>query len=201
MPIQSAKTALKISSTILSPAPALMVSCRGLEPPYDKDNIISIAMATTLSTVPPLVGISVKEVRFSYEQIKQSMEYVINLVGSGLVYAADWCGVKSGRDFDKFAECNLTPALIGGLSTAPAIAESPLSIGCKVVEILKVGSYELFVGEVVSVEANPEILNEKGVPDFQKAGLISYNSGKYYEIGGYKGNLGYSIKPERKTVL
>jgi flavin reductase (DIM6/NTAB) family NADH-FMN oxidoreductase RutF len=190
------KTALKISSTILSPLPALLVSCRGLTPPYDKDNIISIAMSTPLSTVPPLVGISIKSVRFSYRQIKQSMEYVINLAGSRLAYAADWCGVKSGRDFDKFAVCNLTPKPIANISTAPAIAESPLSIGCKVVDILTVGSYELFVGEVLSVEADTDIIDEKGTPDFTKCGLISYNNGKYYNIGEYKGNLGYSIKKQ-----
>ncbi|MDR2400028.1 MAG: flavin reductase family protein [Deferribacteraceae bacterium] len=189
-----AKSALKVSSTILSPAPTLMVSCRGVEPPYNKDNVISIAMAATLSTVPPLVGISIKQVRFSYQQIRESMEYVINLVGRDLVYEADWCGVKSGRDYDKFAECSLTPAPIPNLSIAPAIAESPLSIGCRVVDILKVGSYDLFVGEVVSVEADPAILNEKGLPDFQKAGLVSYNNGKYYDIGECRGNLGYSLK-------
>jgi flavin reductase (DIM6/NTAB) family NADH-FMN oxidoreductase RutF len=151
-------------------------------------------MSTVLSTVPPLVGISIKKVRFSYQQIVQSMEYVINLVGTELVYAADWCGVKSGKDFDKFAVCRLTPKPISNIAIAPAIAESPLSIGCKVVDILTVGSYELFVGEVVSVEAESGILDEKGAPDFRKSGLISYNNGKYYDIGAYMGRLGYSVK-------
>jgi flavin reductase (DIM6/NTAB) family NADH-FMN oxidoreductase RutF len=186
------KTSLKISSTILSPVPAVMVSCRGLEAPCNKDNIISIAMTSTLSTVPPLVHISLKDVRFSYLQIKQSREYVINFAGENLCYAVDWCGIKSGKFVDKFAECKLTPEPIANLSTAQAIREAPLSMGCRVIDIVKAGSYEVFVGEVVSVEADPEILDCDGKPDFQKIGLLSFNNGKYYTLGKYMGDLGFS---------
>ncbi|ADY55634.1 flavin reductase domain protein FMN-binding protein [Syntrophobotulus glycolicus DSM 8271] len=187
------KVNLKISSTILSPSPAILVSCKGTEAPYDKDNIISIAMTSTLSTVPPLLCISLKSVRFSYSQIKQSGEYVINMVGRDLCFATDWCGVKSGRDYDKFKECNLTPVPIKNLSIAHAIAEAPISIGCKLVNVAKAGSYEVFIGEVVSVEADSDILDENGKADFKKFGLISYNDGDYYELGEHLGFLGYSI--------
>ncbi len=187
------KVNLKATSTILSPAPAVLVSCRGTGAPYDKDNIISIAMTSALSTVPPLACISLKSVRFSYPQIKQSGEYVINMVGRDMCYAADWCGVRSGRDYDKFKECNLTPAPIKNLSIAHAIAEAPISIGCKLVDVVKAGSYEVFIGEAVSVEARADIVDENGKVDFKKIGLISYNHGNYYDIGDYLGFLGYSV--------
>ncbi|MDR1507492.1 MAG: flavin reductase family protein [Treponema sp.] len=194
------KVSLKISSTILSPAPAVMVSCRGLEAPCDKDNIISIAMTSTLSTIPPLVHISIKDVRFSYLQIKQSMEYVINFAGENLCYALDWCGIKSGKNVDKFAECQLTPEPIANLSTARAIGESPLSMGCRVIDIVKAGSYEVFVGEVVSVEADPEILDGSRKPDFHKIALLSYTNGKYYTLGRHMGDLGFSGRAQAAAV-
>jgi flavin reductase (DIM6/NTAB) family NADH-FMN oxidoreductase RutF len=198
MSANSNRIKLKISPDYLAPLPSVLVSCRGLEPPYDKDNIIAIARVATLTTSPVLVCISVKDERFSYHQIKQSEEFVINLVVRKLCWVSDWCGMKSGRDYDKFKECSLDAIPIAGLKIAPAIAQSPFSLGCKLVETVERAHYAIFIGEVVSVEANPEFLDDKSRLDFAKTGLVGFSGPdhNYYDLGERLGFYGYSVASE-----
>lgn len=189
------RLSLRPSSDYLSPLPSVLVSCRGIEPPYDKDNLIAIARAAPLTTEPPMVCISVKDERFSYHQIKQSKEYVVNLVGRELCLASDWCGVRSGRDYDKFAECGLTAVPIGGLAVARALEQSPLSIGCRLVETVERAHYAIFIGEIVSVEARQECIGPNGRLDLSKSGLVYFSSltRGYFDGGESLGAYGYSV--------
>ncbi|MFP3041266.1 flavin reductase family protein [Treponema primitia] len=187
---------LGIRTEVLSPLPSALVSCRGLTPPYDKDNLIAIARTAQLTTDPPTVCISVKDERFSYHQIKQSGEFVINMVDSSLCFFYDWCGVSSGADHDKFEHCGLTPTPIKNLRTAPAVLEAPLSIGCRLVETVEMAHYAIFIGEVVSIEGSTAYLNENGKIDKEKCNFVYYSTidKGYYDRGRKLGYYGYSLK-------
>lgn len=178
---------------MLYPVPAVMVSC---QKENEKPNIITVAWCGTICTNPPMAYISVRPERYSYEIIKESKEFVINLVTRELTKACDYCGVKSGRDIDKFKKLNLTPAK-SCVVNAPSILESPVNIECRVKDILELGSHHMIIADVVKVGIDPKFINKKGKLCLNKADLITYSHGDYYALGDYIGNFGYSVK---KTI-
>lgn len=174
---------------MLYPVPAVMVSCQREN---EKPNIITVAWAGTICTNPAMLSISVRPERYSYNIIKETKEFVINLVTSDLVYATDYCGVKSGRDVDKFKEMNLHKS-ISKVVKAPGIEESPVNIECCVKEIKELGSHHMFISEVVSVNIDDKYMDKTGKFNLNKAGLVSYSHGEYFELGKKLGKFGYSV--------
>lgn len=180
---------------MLYPLPAVMVSVTDKE---GKSNIITVAWTGTVCTNPPMVYISVRPERYSYHMIEETGEFVINLTTEKLAYATDYCGVKSGRDVDKFEKMHLTPEKADKVK-APMIQESPVNIECKVVKKEELGSHHMFLAEVVAVHVDEQYLDEKNRFALEKTELISYVHGEYYSLGKLLGNFGYSIrKPEKK---
>lgn len=181
--------------TMIYPLPAVMVSC-GNNP--DNYNIITIAWTGTICTQPPMCYISVRPSRHSYEIIKETGEFVINLTTVELARATDWCGVKSGRDFDKFKEMKLTPRQ-GEIVKAPIIVESPMNIECRVTEIKELGVHHMFLAEVVHIQASEKYMN-KGTGKFELSGAlpISYLHGIYYGPGKRIGKFGYSVEKKKR---
>lgn len=178
---------------MLYPLPAVMVSVRDKE---GNDNIITVAWAGTVCTNPPMVSISVRPERYSYHMIEESGEFVINLVTKDLVFATDYCGVRSGRDVDKFKEMHLTKGAADCVK-APLIAESPVNIECKVTECLKPGSHHIFLAEVVSVHIDERYMDEKGKFHLNDTGLVTYSHGEYFALGEKLGSFGYSVKKKK----
>ena len=178
---------------MLYPIPAVMVSCGS---PKHKPNIITIAWAGTVCSSPAMVSISIRKERHSYDIIKESGEFTINLVTEKLVRQADYCGVKSGREVDKFEEMKLTPWK-GNKISAPMIAESPVNIECVVKQIIPLGTHDMFLGEVVGVTVDKKLLDEKGRFHLNQSGLIVYSHGDYYTLGNLIGKFGYSVKKKK----
>jgi len=180
--------------TMVYPLPAVMVSC-GIE---EQDlNIITISWTGTINTNPAMLYISIRPSRLSYDIIKKTEEFVLNLTNKNLAYAADWCGVKSGRDFDKFKEMKLTPEASNIIKT-PMIAEAPISIECKVTQIIPLGTHDMFLAKVVAVNADENYLDpETRAFNMQKAGLVAYSHGMYYELGNQIGKFGFSVKKKK----
>lgn len=179
---------------MLYPLPVVMVSVRDSK---GKDNIITVAWAGTVCTNPPMVSISVRPERYSYHMLEESGEFVINLTTEKLCYATDFCGVRSGRDVDKFAQMKLTKTEATQIN-APMIGESPVNIECKVKKIEKPGSHHIFIAEVVAVHAEEAYMDEKGRFDLNLAKPIVYSHGEYYSLGEKKGSFGYSVKKKKK---
>lgn len=175
---------------MLYPLPAVMVGCKGKD---GKNNIITVAWTGTVCTNPPMVYISIRKERYSYGIIKDTGEFTINLTGQSLVRAADYCGVKSGREVDKFKEMKLTPVK-GVHIEAPCIEEAPVNIECRLKEIIPLGSHDMFLSEVLGVHADSNYMNEKGKFDLSKAKPIVYSHGEYYGLGELLGTFGYSVK-------
>lgn len=173
------------------PVPAVMVSVGDKE---GKTNIFTVAWTGNACTNPPMVYISVRPERYSYELIMDSGEFVINLTTESLVKATDYCGVRSGRDVDKWKECSLTEAKAAKLSYAPLIEESPVNIECKVNRVLELGSHVMFIADVVCVDADETYLDDKGSFRLDKAKLISYSHGDYMSLGDKLGSFGYSVR-------
>lgn len=178
---------------MLYPLPAIMVSVRDKQ---GNDNIITLAWAGTVCTNPPMVSISVKPERYSYHMLEESGEFVINLTTEKLCFATDYCGVRSGRDVDKFAEMKLTKIEASEVH-APMIGESPVNIECKLKKIEKLGSHHMFIAEVVAVHADEAYMNEKGRFDLNQAQPIVYSHGEYYSLGEKIGTFGYSVKKKK----
>ena len=177
--------------TMVYPIPAVMVSC-GAEP--SEYNIITVGWVGTICTNPAMCYISVRPERHSYSIIKKNMEFVINLTTEDLAYATDWCGVCSGRDYNKFEEMKLTPGK-ATVVNAPIIEESPLCIECRVREVLALGSHDMFIADVVNVKADDKYLDpETGAFDMRRAKLLAYSHGKYYGLGELIGKFGWSVK-------
>ncbi len=174
------------------PLPAVMVSCGTME----KSNIITVAWTGILNTNPAMVYISIRPIRHSYNLIKESREFVINLTNKQLAYATDWCGVRSGEKFDKFKEMKLHKEKAHFVK-APLIKESPVSIECKVKDIIKLGSHDMFVAEVLSIDADEKYIDEKGAFDISKCDLIAYANGGYYPLGKKIGKFGFSVKKRK----
>lgn len=175
---------------MLYPLPVVMVSMADKE---GRSNIITIAWAGTVCTNPPMVSISVRPERYSYPILKETGEFVINLTTRDLVYATDYCGVKSGRDVDKFKELNLTP-LQGKVVKAPLIAESPVCLECRVREVIALGSHDMFLADVVAVHADDKYMDEKGKFHLEKAEPVVYSHGAYLATGEALGTFGFSVK-------
>lgn len=177
---------------MLYPVPVVMVSCQR---PRERPNIITVAWAGTINTAPAMLSISIKPERYSYSIIHQTKEFVVNLVTNRLASAADFCGVRSGKDIDKFKEMKLTPFLSQKIS-APGIAQSPVNIECRVKQCLPLGSHDLFLAEVVGVTVEDRFLREDGRLDLNSAGLIAYSHGEYFELGRQLGRFGFSVKKD-----
>ncbi len=175
---------------MLYPLPAVMVSCGRKD---EKPNIITVAWTGTVCSDPAMVYISVRPERYSYDMIKESGEFVINLVTKDLTRAADFCGVRSGRDLDKFRMLGLH-AVPAETVSAPSIAESPVNIECRVTQILPLGSHDMFLAEVTAVTVDGSYMDENGKFDLNRTGLMAYSHGEYYELGEYIGKFGYSVR-------
>ncbi len=181
--------------TMIYPLPAVMISC-GSEPA--EYNIITVSWTGTICTDPAMCYISVRPGRHSYGIIKRDGCFVINLTTRSLAYSADWCGVKSGKDHDKFSEMGLTPVAAIKVK-APMIKESPVNIECVVKEIKELGSHHMFISEVVAVHADKKYYDEEsGIFRLSDAEPISYLHGKYYETGKFIGKFGFSVEKKKK---
>jgi len=178
---------------MLYPIPAVMISCGDIN---SIPNIITIAWAGTVCSSPAMVSVSIRKERYSYDIIKNSKEFVINLVTKDLVKQADYCGVKSGRNVDKFKEMNLTP-MKGKIVSAPIIGESPVSLECVVKDIIPLGTHDMFLAEVVSVAVDKRFMDEKGRFHLNQSGLIVYSHGEYYGLGELLGKFGYSVEKKK----
>lgn len=172
------------------PVPAVMVTVCDKT---GKSNIITIAWTGTICTNPPMVYISVRPERYSYNCLLETGEFVINLTTEALVHATDYCGVKSGRNTDKWKETGLTPISAAKVG-APLIEESPVNIECRVTQVKELGSHHMFLAEVVSVAVDEDYLNENGKFELQKASPIVYSHGEYYGLSELLGTFGYSVK-------
>jgi flavin reductase (DIM6/NTAB) family NADH-FMN oxidoreductase RutF len=180
--------------TMVYPLPAVIVSC-GNQP---KSNLITIAWTGTICTNPAMLYISVRPERYSYDIIKENMEFTLNITTEAMARATDLCGVKSGRDVDKWALTGLTP-MPGHLCACPAIKESPLSIECRVKDIVALGSHHMFIAEVVNVMADDQYIDkETGAFDLAASGLLAYSHGGYYAIGEKLGKFGFSVQKKKK---
>lgn len=175
------------------PLPAVMVSCADKE---GNSNIITIAWTGTVCTNPPMAYISVRPERHSYQMIRETGEFVINLTTKDLAFATDFCGVRSGRDVDKFSEMKLTKEA-GSVVSAPMIGESPVNIECKVTEVKELGSHHMFLADVVAVHVDDKYMNENQKFELGKAEPIAYSHGEYYSLGELLGTFGYSVKKKK----
>lgn len=176
--------------TLLYPLPVVLVSCGNATTGY---NLITIAWTGTICTDPAMLYISLRPSRFSYDLIKKTGEFVVNLTTEKLVYATDFCGVRSGREVDKFVKCQLTPEPAMHVG-APLVKQSPIHLECRLLEIKPLGSHDMFLAQVVGLGADAIYLDEKGALDMKKAALITYSHGKYYALGRQCGHFGYSVK-------
>ena len=181
------------AGTFIYPIPAVMVSCGTME----KSNIITVAWTGILNTNPAMCYISVRPERYSHDIIKENGEFVINLTTEKLARATDWCGVISGRNRDKFKEMKLTKEK-GNFVKAPLIKESPVSVECRVKEIIPLGSHDMFVAEVLSIDADEKYIDEKGAFDISKCNLMAYANGGYYPLGKKIGKFGFSVQKKKK---
>lgn len=181
--------------TLLAPAPPALVSCGTME----EHNVLTAAWTGIVNSEPPMTYVSIRPQRHSHSIIKEKGEFVINLPTEAIVKATDLCGVKSGRDVDKFALAGLT-AEPSNLVAAPGIAECPISLECKVREVTHLGSHDMFLADIVAVDVDPKYVDEKGALHMEKAGLLAYAHGAYFGLGKQLGTFGFSVrkKPLKK---
>lgn len=180
--------------TMIYPLPAILVSCGSTVEEY---NLITVAWTGTLCTNPPMCYISVRPERHSYAIIKKNMEFVLNLTTEDMAFATDWCGVRSGRDYDKFEEMKLTPGK-ATIVSAPIVEESPLNIECRVKEIISLGSHDMFIAEVVNVRADERYLNpQTGKFELSESHPLVYLHGAYYGLGKKIGKFGWSVEKKQ----
>ncbi len=181
--------------TLIYPLPAVLVSCGDCPENY---NVLTVAWVGTICSDPAMCYISVRPSRHSHALIMKTGEFVINLTTENLARATDWCGVRSGKDVNKFEAMHLTPEP-AAVVKAPAIAQSPLSIECRVKEIKHLGSHDMFIAEVVNVMADEQYINSKtGKFEMENAGLIAYSHGNYYTLGKKIGKFGWSVEKKKK---
>lgn len=181
-------------SVILNPVPVVLVTSSD----GNKDNVFTVAWTGTICSDPAMTYISVRKERFSYDIIKRSKEFCINLIPDTLAYATDYCGVKSGRKEDKFKSMNLTKQKASVIN-APILKESPVNIECKVTEIKELGSHDMFLAKVVSVNVDEDYFDENGRLDLQRCSLITYSHGEYFKLGEKIGKFGFSVKKSKNT--
>ena len=181
-------------STLLAPVPPTMVTCGD----FEDANILTVAWTGIINSQPPKTYISVRPERYSHGIISEKKEFVINLTPASLARAADLCGIKTGRKVDKFEKCKLTKEKASVVS-CPVIAECPLSIECRVTEIVPLGSHDMFIADIVSVDVEESLLDEEGKLRMDKANLSAYIHGDYFAIGKKIGSFGYSVRKKRNT--
>lgn len=180
--------------TLVYPLPAVLVSCGETEDEY---NMLTVAWTGTINSDPPMCYVSIRPQRHSHEIIKRTGCFVINLTNEKLAKATDWCGVRSGKDYDKFKEMHLTPAKAEKVN-APIIVEAPVNIECKVTQIIPLGSHDMFMAEVVNIQVDSKYLDkETGAFDMKAADLIAYSHGHYYKLGKEIGKFGWSVRKKR----
>lgn len=175
---------------MLYPLPCVLVTCGDI---HGVKNIFTVAWCGTCCTNPAMVYISVRKERYSYNIIKENKEFVLNLTTKDLAFATDYCGVKSGKDVDKFKELGLEVFESKNVK-CPSLELSPVNMECKVTQIIPLGSHDMFLAEVVGVSVNTDYLDEKNRFDLNKANLITYSHGEYFNLGDYLGKFGYSVK-------
>lgn len=171
-------------STFLNPVPVVMVTCG--------DNIITLAWAGTICSDPPILSISVRKERYTHKLLCERKKFVVNLVSQNIAKQTDYCGVKSGRDVDKFTECGFTK-IYGNKTGEAMIKESPANIECEVEQIIELGSHDMFIARIVGVYADESLFDNKGACDLGKADLVAYNHGEYFTLGKVLGFYGYSV--------
>ena len=182
------------AGTMIYPLPAVLVSC-GANP--EEYNLITVAWTGTICSEPAMCYISVRRERHSYDIIKKNMSFVINLTNKDLAYATDWCGVRSGKQYNKFQEMKLTP-VAAKMVQAPIIEEAPLSIECRVKEIISLGSHDMFIAEVMNVQADDKYIDPNtGKFDMEKADLLVYSHGHYYDMGQAIGKFGWTVEKKK----
>lgn len=177
-----------------APLPPVMVTCSDGE----KDNIITIAWTGIVNTVPPKTYISVRPSRHSYDMIKNSGEFAINLTPASLIKTADYCGIYTGAKVDKFEKCGLTKTVASQVG-APLIEECPLALECRVTDIIPLGSHDMFLADIVAVDVDESLLGGDGKLHLEKAGLAAFAHGEYFELGRKIGNFGFSVKKKKKN--
>lgn len=176
--------------SLLAPVPAVLVTVRDKD---GRENVLTVAWTGTLCTNPSLVYISVRKERYSYEMLKNAGEFVINLTTKKMVRAVDYCGVRSGRDGDKFEACHLKTSPATKVN-APLLNESPLNLECRILEVKELGSHDMFIAEVMAIDVSESCIDEKGRLELEKAELISFAHGQYFELGQVIGSFGFSVK-------
>lgn len=180
--------------TLLSPLPASLVTCGTMESP----NVLTIAWTGIINSTPAMTYVSVRPERWSHHLIEENMEFCINVTTSDLVKAVDFCGVRTGKDTDKFKECNLTP-IPASVVSCPIIDECPISLECKVKEIKRLGSHDMFIAEIVSVDVEDDYVDKDGKLDLRKSGILFYSHGEYFSQGKKIGQMGYSVKKKKSN--
>ena len=183
-------------STMLNPTPVVLVSCGEKGNPANRD-LVTLAWAGTVNSEPPMVSVSVRKERYSHGLISGSGEFVVNLVDEALAKATDFCGVRSGRDLDKASALGLTLVPAEGMETAPRVVGAPVSLSCRVRQVLELGSHDMFLGEITAVTVRKDLLDENGALHLEKAGLVAYSHGLYHKLGEVMGFFGWSVaRPE-----
>ncbi|MEG0014308.1 MAG: flavin reductase family protein [Cellulosilyticaceae bacterium] len=183
------------AGNMIYPLPAVMISCGNEE----TSNIVTVAWTGTICTNPPMTYISLRPSRYSYDLIKESGTFVINLTTRDLAKATDFCGVRSGRNLDKFKEMNLTP-IFDNQTGCPMIEESPVNVECRVSEIKELGSHHMFIADVIAVHVDEKYIDENGKFHLNETDLVAYSHGSYFTLGDQLGTFGYSVmKPKKKN--
>ena len=184
-------------SVVLNPVPVVLVTCRNSE---GKDNVFTVAWTGTICSKPPMLSISIRPERLSYDYIKETMEFTINLPTKKRTKATDFCGVRSGRQIDKIKEMNFT-MVSGEKIETKYIRECPVNIECKVKDIIKLGSHDMFIAEVLCSHIDEDLFDEKDKIHFEKANLITYSHGEYFSISEKSiGKFGYSVMKKKKKL-
>jgi len=178
---------------MLAPIPPVMVSCGTME----ESNVLTVAWTGIINTIPPKTYISLRPSRHSYSIIKESGEFAINLTTASLIRAADYCGIHTGRKVDKFKKCILTKEAASELS-CPIIAESPLVLECKVTDIVKIGTHDMFIADIVAVDAEESLIDASGKLHIEKADLAAFAHGAYFGLGKKLGDFGFSVRKKHK---
>ena len=182
-------------TTYLCPIPAVMLGCAN--PEDGAPNLITVAWTGVVCSKPPMLSVSIRKSRLSHDMIARTGEFTLNLTSRALCRAMDFCGVKSGREVDKFAHLGLTPMAAPGLKAAPAVAEAPAFLSCRVHSIQELGSHDLFLAEVVACDVDESLLDENGKLCLDKAKLIVYSHGEYLSLGKKLGTFGYSVRKKK----
>jgi flavin reductase (DIM6/NTAB) family NADH-FMN oxidoreductase RutF len=178
---------------LIAPIPPALVSCGTMEKP----NALTIAWTGILNTIPPKTYISVRPTRYSYDLIKSSGEFVINLTTSAIIKAADFCGVRSGRNVDKFALTGLIPEK-ASIVACPMIKQSPVSLECRVSDIVSLGSHDMFIADIIAVNVDEQFIDKEGKLHLDKCGLAAFAHGEYFELGKKIGTFGFSVRKKNK---